>query len=263
MARKVAEAVAAKISSETGHDFQPVKGFQRMRSRGGIAVRPLDQLQRTALAGLKARRYIYNVSPIFAWKRRAGGQGFFVPKRHDGERVSHALVVLPASVRYVVKGEGVAEPVITLAEEMVKDILGAYDNPRKKGYDLREAGCFSTETPLEKLPAEEREEILAEAEEKHRLFCAKKVLQADELWPDAKMKLNVIEIHRRCLLFLQSLDPTSHEWDRDWAARRGQKKAATVECKFCGYEVKPGLAKCPNCKEVLDAKLYAKLQASA
>ena len=229
MPRKVNEAVAAKITAETGHEFQPVKGFQRMRSRGGIAVRPLDQLQRTALAGMKARRYIYNVSPIFAWKRRAGGQGFFVPKRHEDERVSHALVVLPASVRYVMKGEGVAEPVITLADEMVKDILGAYENPRKKGYDLREAGCFFTEQPLEKLPAEERETLLAEAEEKHRLYCAKKVLQADELWSDARMKNNVAEFpHRKCALFLQSLEPGT-EWLRPWVSPRGEKKGPKPE----------------------------------
>lgn len=236
-----------------------------MRSRGGTAVRPLDALQKKALIEIrKERRYIYNVSPIFAWKRRAGGVGFFVPKRHEGEKVSHALVVLGASVRYVVKGEGVAEPVITLAEDMVRDVLGAYENPRKKGYDLREAGCFSTDAPLERLSAEERETLLENANEKHRLFCARKVLQADEFWPDQKMRMNVIEVHRRCLLFLQSLDPTSHEWDREWAARRGTKPGpAKIECRFCGFENKPDLAMCPNCKQVLNKKLYEKMQAEA
>ena len=34
-----------------------------------------------------------------------------------------------------------------------------------------------------------------------------------------------------------------------------------VDCKFCGEPIKPNLAKCPNCKEIVNKELYEKLTA--
>ncbi len=37
--------------------------------------------------------------------------------------------------------------------------------------------------------------------------------------------------------------------------------STNVECRFCGEPMKPNLAKCPNCKEIVDQALYQKLTA--
>jgi len=46
-----------------------------------------------------------------------------------------------------------------------------------------------------------------------------------------------------------------------WMMRTINAGSSNVECRFCGEAMKPNLAKCPNCKEVVDQELYAKLTA--
>lgn len=258
MPRKVTvQEAASQIGAEIGADFNPnKKGFQKAKPRGGTAIRPLDALQRKALAQLKQKHYIYNVSPIFHWRRRASNVNFFIARRPVDKKVSVPCVVLPSADRLVIKGEGVAEHVITLGEDLVKDVLGLFQTPNKKGYNLAEAGCFYTAVPLESLPAEERETLIEDAEEAHRQYCSRKVLEADEWWGDPKTRGWIVKKHRDCAHFLNE--------DRDWVTRKAPPKAPpTEECVFCGYANKPGVVKCFNCKEILDKKKYAELQAGA
>lgn len=46
-----------------------------------------------------------------------------------------------------------------------------------------------------------------------------------------------------------------------WMARNAANTSQNVECKFCGEPMKPNLAKCPNCKEIVDQALYDSLMA--
>src|ERR1700761_1583808 len=98
----------AELQNEVGQAIANPrqKGFQKMKPRGGTAIRPLDALQRKALSGLTQEFFVYNVSPIFNHRRRASNVNFFIARRKQDQRTSTAMVVRPAAVRYVVKGEG-------------------------------------------------------------------------------------------------------------------------------------------------------------
>ncbi len=46
-----------------------------------------------------------------------------------------------------------------------------------------------------------------------------------------------------------------------WMGRATANTSNNVDCKFCGEPIKPNLAKCPNCKEIVNKELYEKLTA--
>lgn len=46
-----------------------------------------------------------------------------------------------------------------------------------------------------------------------------------------------------------------------WTERATANTSNNVDCKFCGDPIKPNLAKCPNCKEIINKELYEKLTA--
>jgi hypothetical protein len=46
-----------------------------------------------------------------------------------------------------------------------------------------------------------------------------------------------------------------------WLVRSAANTSHNVDCKFCGEPIKPNLAKCPNCKEIVNKDLYEKLSA--
>jgi hypothetical protein len=46
-----------------------------------------------------------------------------------------------------------------------------------------------------------------------------------------------------------------------WIGRATSNTSHNVDCSFCGEPIKPNLAKCPNCKEIVNKELYAKLTA--
>jgi hypothetical protein len=53
-----------------------------------------------------------------------------------------------------------------------------------------------------------------------------------------------------------NLDPQAERWMQN-AIPEGTK----VKCKFCQVPIPEGVAKCPNCKEIINKKLYEKLSA--
>ncbi len=52
------------------------------------------------------------------------------------------------------------------------------------------------------------------------------------------------------------LDPQAERWMQNAVAEAPRSK-----CKYCGVSITTGVAKCPNCREIVDKKLYEKLQA--
>lgn len=46
-----------------------------------------------------------------------------------------------------------------------------------------------------------------------------------------------------------------------WLGQAVANTSNNVDCKFCGEPIKPNLAKCPNCKEIVNKELYQKLTA--
>lgn len=51
------------------------------------------------------------------------------------------------------------------------------------------------------------------------------------------------------------LDPQAERW-----MQNAVPEAARTKCKFCKVSIPEGVAKCPNCHEIIDRKLYEKLQ---
>lgn len=54
------------------------------------------------------------------------------------------------------------------------------------------------------------------------------------------------------------LDPQAERWMQNAVAEK-----ARVKCDFCGVSMPDGVAKCPNCKEIVNEELYEQLKTKA
>ena len=215
-------------------------------------TRGLTRTDRRLLAQGGETYYIYNVSPIWSWSRPIQNKGnVFIPKRGKDEKVSMAAEVPPFLVRDFDKGNGTRQQMLEEGIAITEDILGcSTEYPGLAANNLLNYGCFYTTTPFEELPEEKQQALLDEANQKHHVMCQEKILEADQLH-SANHTAWITEMYRLCALFEKE--------DRPWVAKRG-KQNPTEECRFCGWENKRGIAKCANCKEIVNQELYDELK---
>lgn len=202
--------------------------------------------------------FIYNVSPIWQWNRPVTGRGtVLIPKCKEGQRVSDPLVIPGAIIRDYDAGSGKRQAYTEEGKDIAEDILGCSKEilgmPQN---DLTNFGCFFLEgTKLEDLPKEEQEELIRTAQNKHDVKCDEAIMFADQLWANPNTKSWITPMYRFCAAYR---DPKNTA-QREWVAKSGRSSSVT-ECPFCGYEVRKGLPKCPNCREILDQALYDSLR---
>lgn len=218
-------------------------------------TRPLTKFEREALNAPIEAVYMYNISPIWKWQKDYPGLGTLTlfPRRSE-QQYSDAIVLEKRMVRAFDGGNRIQRLMVETPLEIVEDFLVcSRDYPGRPQNNLLEFGCFYTVgQPIEDVPAKERQVILDDAELKHRNKCLEFVGQADALASSPNMQAMVVEVHRKCALFLGE--------ERDWVQRRA-KLNPTEECPFCGFDNRRGVAKCKNCAEILDLKLYETLKA--
>lgn len=276
-------ATGAGVSAATDNSERGQKVKQYTDTRNAQRVQPMIRSQLMALEGGQCC-YIYNVSPIFEWKRLYKGLGSFViPKRptvgdvvietHDGKHVEHTVTEEDVRGKYRVskpviinhsyrmsfdKGDNRRVPYVEFGEEIAESIVGNSKlypvdliNPTN---NLENWGVFITYgKPFHELPKAEQDELYLHAMTVHEKRCREKVAKADQLisrFPDA-----VLELHRQCALFVNE--------DRPWLTSRGKRFKETIECPFCGSDIKSTVVKCPECQEVVDIERYQKMKKNA
>jgi len=275
---KSATGTGVSAATDTSERGQKVKNY--CDTRNSQRVQPMIRSQLVALEG-GVGCYIYNVSPIFEWKRMYKGLGSFViPKRpsvgdvvietRDGKSVEHVVteedvrgkyrvskpVILNHSYRMSFdKGDNRRVPYVEYAEEIAESIVG---NSKLYPTDLtlptnnlENWGVFITYgKPFHELPKDQQDELYLNAMTMHDKRCREKVQKADQLisrFPDA-----VLELHRQCALFVGE--------DRPWLTSRGKRHKETIECPWCASEIKSTVIKCPNCQEIVDVERYEKMK---
>ena len=230
-----------------------LEGLQNQNTIRG--VRGLTRTDKKLMAEGGVTTYLYNVSPIFSWPRQIQGRSsLIIPKRAKDGLVSVAVEIPPYIVRDFDKGNSTRQQMLEDGTVIAEDMLGcSKEYPGLERNNLTNYGCFMTTKPLQDLPENEQVELLDEANRKHDEMCHQMVLEADGLH-GAGHGAWITEMFRLCALHVKE--------DRPWVSKRG-KSAPTSECEFCGYENKRGIAKCSNCKEVIDEELYAALKAKS
>jgi hypothetical protein len=273
-------ATGAGISASTDTSERGQKVKQYTDSRNMQRVQPMIRSQLVALEGGTAC-YIYNVSPIFTWRRMYKGLGTFdIPKRPSvGDIVKEEVngkvreititeedirgkykvskpVIINHSyrmsfdkgdnrrVQYVEFGEEIAESVVGNSKLYPADLVNPTNNLENWGVFITYGAKFHD------LPKEQQDELYLNALTVHEKRCREKVQKADQLinrFPDA-----VLELHRQCALFVGE--------DRPWLTSRGKRAKEMIECPWCGSDVKSTVIICPNCREVIDVERHAKMK---
>ena len=273
-------ATGAGVSAENDMSDRGRKVRQYTDSRNKQRVQPMIKSQLIALeAGEPC--FIYNVSPIFEWKRMYKGLGsFIIPRRPKvGDIVKETIdghikeitvteemvrgkyrVSVPVNIAHSYrcsfdKGDNRRVPYVEYGEEIAESLVG---NSKLYPADLAHPannlenwGVFITYgKPFHSMTQAQQDELYLNALTVHEQRCREKVNSADRLinrFPDA-----VLELHRQCALFVGE--------DRPWLTSRGKRSASMVECPFCTSEIKSTVIKCPQCQEVVDPKRYASMK---
>lgn len=268
-------------ANDTSERGRKVKAY--VDSRNTQRVQPMIRSQMVALEG-GTTCYIYNVSPIFEWRRTYKGLGvFLIPRRPkvgdviketiDGKlverviseedikgkyRVSPPVVIQHAYRQSYDKGDNRRVPYVEFGEEIAESLVGnSKIYPADLAHpanNLENWGVFITYGhPLHELPESAQDELYTQALTVHQKRCYEKIAKADTLidrFPDS-----VLEIHRQCALFVGE--------DRKWVTDRGKPKGlGTTECPFCGSQIKTTVVKCPQCQEIVDPVRYQAMKKS-
>lgn len=264
------------VIADTDMSDRGRKVKQYTDTRNAQRVQPMIRSQLVALESGQPC-FIYNISPIFEWKRSYKGLGnFTIPRRPsvgdvvkeevDGRVVEHTVteddlrgkyrvskpVILHHSYRMSYdKGDNRRVPYVEYGDEIAESLVGNSKlypadlvNPTN---NLENWGVFITYgKPFHSLPKAEQDELYLNALTVHEKRCREKVQKADQLinrFPDA-----VLELHRQCALFVGEKRP--------WLTDRGKKSVAMIECPFCGSDIKNTVVKCPNCQEIVNIEKY-------
>jgi hypothetical protein len=259
---------SAQVQKEVGvgSGFGEASGIRvgnEIGSNRVAGVRPLRKSDRRLLESGEPSIYIYNVSPIFQWNANSGGRSFgAILKRGPlPAKLSVPLVIPGAIVRDYDAGNRFRNTYTEMGIDIAEDILQcSKEMPGLPQNDLTGYGCFYLiGKSFEELPEPEREKIYSEARAKHEEKCRLRVLEGDQLADSEVTRRWITDVYRLCGIFLAEECGDKTMYDRRWISKRG-KSTPVAECPFCGYEHKSGLARCPNCKEILDQELYDSLK---
>lgn len=245
------------IGPNRGRDPEQVKSWVGNMNR--TQTYPLTHAQRAALDYGGTACWIYNISPIFAWRRSYQNLGeFLIQPRERAKRISTAIPIARAYQMSYDKGDRRRQPYVEYGEDIAESLLGCskeypLDLVRPTN-NLVNWGCFITYGhPLEELDLAEQEKLLHEASVVHDVRCREIVLQGDQLFNAHPTWL--CETHRLAALEVNEMRP--------WVTQRSTKDTQPKkECPFCGHENKSSAVKCAgaSCGEILDYAKYKELQ---
>ena len=138
------------------------------------------------------------------------------------------------------------------AEYLAQQILGVGPHMHPGNSLVRYGVAVAKQWPPSK------EEIQRAKEQLYKGELRSLVSEADQAAAEGpKATENTIRDRHQTAARLLKLSVADHPW-----MGRVQVSAERTECKFCGEPMKKGLARCPNCKEVVDQALYDRLKAA-
>jgi len=194
--------------------------------------------------------FIFNVSP-WKYSRRMGNHGTFVIKGClEGQEHSEPLR-LPGIIFMPYPDSETTDKIIMesgkhLAGQIVG--LGAHNLPANSLARCGVAIC-------EQWPPT-KDQIAAAKKALHEGELASLIREADSaIGQGPKAAEDTIRGRHHEAARILRLSAAEHPWI-------GRAMAATSreDCKFCGEPMRKGLARCPNCKEIVDQALYDKLK---
>jgi hypothetical protein len=240
-----------------GPDAQQIESNNNRRL---LDISPMER--RGADTIFMNKYYIYNISPIWNFVRNHlklnQAPWYFYD---ETPKVSKPVVIPGAFLRKYDSDADTSKAYIMEGVDVARDFLGlnqqdqpADPTPQARKNALTLYGCFYTSKPFEELPAEERTNILETSKTAHIAIAREKVFEADAMSDNPKELMCINKFHRAAARFLRE------EPNHRWVIAQPSKPANTEECVFCGYDNKPGVVKCFNCKEVLDQTAYDALK---
>lgn len=254
MPRNVATPEQSSAARAQVQNFPNQNRFKR--------TRPLTSFERKALQAPVEGVYLYNISPIYKWQKNFNGLGMLTlfPRKAD-EPYSPAIVLGNRLVRTFDGGNNIQRLMVEEPLEIAEDFMVcSKEYPGRPENNLTGYGVFYTiGQPIDDFTPAERQDILDDAELKHRNKLHENVARGDAFYNSSNLQYAIGELEKKSALYLHEVEQMELP---DWVARRA-KLNPTAECRFCGFENKRGIAKCRNCHEILDPALYAKLQADS
>lgn len=219
--------------------------YGRLTKRGQQQIP--EMVQETAD---KNKIYLFSVSPWIN-KRRLGTMGLkIILPCEEGKEYGEPLII-PGLVFQPYPESEVSDKIVTeeglkVANEILG--LGAHNSPTNSMIPRGVAMC--KQWPPTKA------EIAGARKAFHEGELASLVREADtaaSMGPKAAED-TIRGRHHEAAKILK-LSAADHPW-------MGRSMAAVEreECKFCGEPMRKGLARCPNCKEVVDQALYDRLK---
>ena len=195
--------------------------------------------------------YIFNVGP-WSHQQYVGAGHFFIPACEEGRQYSEPVIIPGIFSTLYPQDEKTMKRIDEDGYQVALDIVGVgpglapTNSLRRYGVDVcRQWPPTKSEVAkaFEALRVGELNSLIAEAN------------SAMAQGPQAAEQTIRARHHQAAAL----LKKTTAECP--WMARNAANTSQNVDCKFCGEPMKQNLAKCPNCKEIVNAELYAKLTA--
>lgn len=224
---------------------------------------PLTKFERKQLATETDAVYIYNVSPIWSWRKDFPRFGpVTVPKCNPGQRVTEPLVLDKRIIRPFDKGNRLQGHMIEEPIEIAEDLLCcSQDYPGRPENNKLLFGCFYlVNTSLADLSDKKRDDEIGRAVDRHIEKCLIKVDEADTL--AIQHRDWITKMYVECAVYLEAkglLNLSEHPWVTK-RGKRGQQEDMK-ECSFCAFPIKATAVVCTNCKEIIDQAGYDKLKA--
>lgn len=279
------------VSGGFGTEAQSSKVQEFLTAQNRSKRRPFTPFEQRQVEEGRANPYfIYNVSPVHEWSRPQGQLGtIIIQKRGWKDRHSAAAIIPGVTVRWARLGVSELQtPFIEGGDEIVADVVGvspSYDvaHPNR---DLTRYGVFFTRQPLELtqdivnhlpeerrkqlankdaqkayvLSDEEREIMLEEAKAKLLDRLQETILEADNYFDGGPELRKFVQkggpIYRDSLRAFNEI--TGQKVARPWTTLAASENMES--CPFCGVQIRPNLAKCPSCKEIINTPAYEKLK---
>jgi len=202
----------------------------------------------------KTQVYIFNVGP-WAHTQFMGSLGrFIIPACEEGKAYSKALIIPGIVSELYPETERSMKREMSDGYEVALQIIGVGAHMAPSNALTRYGVAVSRQWP----PTKEEIATAFEALRKGELEAL--IREANTAMATGPQALEqVMGNSDRHYIAARLLKKTTAECP--WLARTAVSNSQNIDCKFCGEPMKPNLAKCPNCKEIVNQALYEKLTA--
>jgi hypothetical protein len=195
--------------------------------------------------------YIFNVGP-WEHKQQIPGHRYTIPACKEGKAYSEPIIIPGIFSTLYPQDEKTMKRIDEDGYQVALDIIGIGPGLAPNNALTRYGVAVSRQWPPTKEEVSKAWEALRVGELNTLIAEANSAMAQG---PQAAEQT----IRERHMQAARLLKKTAAECP--WMARAAANTSNNIDCKFCGEPMKPNLAKCPNCKEIVNKELYEKLSA--